>query len=195
MSRDCYQCGKCSAGCPMAERMDLLPNRLIRLVQLDGFCEPDSSKQASSSGSASKVGHSAVNEKLLKATSSQAIWQCVSCQTCTTRCPQSVDCAGIIDALRELSVVWGTTSSALNRTVVFQRVFLDNIRRNGRLDEMELIGLFKMKAFLGDFSVPLLFKDAMLGPQMIPLKKLHLRGEKVRDRGLVSRIFSRCQPS
>ena len=33
--RDCYQCGKCSAGCPMAEHMDLLPNQLVRLVQMD----------------------------------------------------------------------------------------------------------------------------------------------------------------
>ena len=29
-----YQCGKCSAGCPSAEEMDILPNQIIRLVQL-----------------------------------------------------------------------------------------------------------------------------------------------------------------
>ncbi len=27
----CYQCGKCSAGCPMASYMDILPNQMIRL--------------------------------------------------------------------------------------------------------------------------------------------------------------------
>ena len=30
----CYQCGKCSAGCPVADKMDLLPNQLVRLVQM-----------------------------------------------------------------------------------------------------------------------------------------------------------------
>src|SRR3989338_10007435 len=30
----CYQCGKCSAGCPMASHMDVLPNQIIRLAQL-----------------------------------------------------------------------------------------------------------------------------------------------------------------
>jgi Fe-S oxidoreductase len=30
----CYQCGRCSAGCPMAPEMDLLPNQIIRMVQM-----------------------------------------------------------------------------------------------------------------------------------------------------------------
>jgi len=30
----CYQCGKCSAGCPMAAYMDVLPNQMIRMAQL-----------------------------------------------------------------------------------------------------------------------------------------------------------------
>ena len=32
--RDCYQCGKCSAGCPMAEAMDLPPQQIMRLLQM-----------------------------------------------------------------------------------------------------------------------------------------------------------------
>ena len=30
----CNQCGKCSAGCPLVAEMDLLPNQVIRLLQL-----------------------------------------------------------------------------------------------------------------------------------------------------------------
>ena len=30
---DCYQCGKCSAGCPMAEQMDVIPSTIMRMVQ------------------------------------------------------------------------------------------------------------------------------------------------------------------
>ena len=32
--KNCYQCGKCSAGCPIAADMELIPNQVIRLLQL-----------------------------------------------------------------------------------------------------------------------------------------------------------------
>lgn len=163
--RDCYQCGKCSAGCPMAEHMDLMPNQLIRLVQLG---------------------------RVERAMQSAAIWQCVSCMTCSTRCPKSVDCAGIMDALRQLSAEQDKVATAHRRTVLFQRTFLDTIRRNGRLTELDLVREFKTKAFLIDLNLPLLFKDALLGPKMLARGKLHLRGGKVKDRGVVNRIFERC---
>lgn len=164
----CYQCGKCSAGCPMAEHMDLLPNQLVRLVQL---------------------------ERIDRALESEAIWKCVSCVTCSTRCPQSVDCAGVIDVLRHLAVEKGVASEERRRTVLFQEAFLDNIRRNGRLRELELIGVFKTKAFLRDRNVPLLLKDALLAPQLVKRRKLHILGERVQDRGVVQRIFDRCMSS
>jgi heterodisulfide reductase subunit C len=163
--RNCYQCGKCSAGCPLAEQMDLLPHQLMRLVQLGRF------------------------ERALR---SEAIWKCVSCMTCSTRCPKSVDCAGVVDALRQLAVEEGVASEERLRTVVFQQAFLDNIRRNGRLCELELIGVFKTKAFFRDKNIPLLFKDAMLAPQLIKRKKFHPLGERVRDRNVVRRIFEKC---
>ncbi len=161
---DCYQCGKCTAGCPVADRMDLMPNQIIRLVQL---------------------GQSA------KAAASEAIWECVSCQTCTTRCPKSVDCSSVVDMLRQQSIEQAT-AAVQNRTVLFQKAFLNNIRRNGRLNELELVGTFKTSAFLEDLAIPFLFKDAMLAPRMGMRGKLKLNGAKVRDRELVSRIFGRC---
>ena len=163
---DCYQCGKCSAGCPMAEHMDLQPNQLVRLVQIG---------------------------RIDRAVKSEAIWKCVSCQTCSTRCPKSVDCAGMLDALRQLAVERGAASKERVRTVLFQQAFLDNIRRNGRLCEVELIGLFKTKAFFKDGSVPLLMKDAMLAPELMKRKKFHWFGERVKDRGMVRRIFEKCR--
>ena len=71
----CYQCGKCSAGCPMISLMDLLPNQIIRLVQLGQFDDVLNSK---------------------------TIWLCASCFSCTTRCPKGVDLAKIMEALRLL---------------------------------------------------------------------------------------------
>ena len=149
----------------MAAQMDVTPTRLIRLLQLGREAE---------------------------ALRAQSIWQCVSFQTCATRCPNSVNCAGIMDALREISVRQGLTSPAQQRVVIFQKAFLDNIRRNGRLDELELIGQFKLFGFLHDRRLSLLFQDAMLAPELKKRKKFHLRGEKVRDRAVLRRIFAHC---
>lgn len=162
---DCYQCGKCTAGCPVADRMDLPPNQVVRLVQLG---------------------------KLEKAASSDAIWQCVSCQTCTTRCPKSVDCAGVMDSLRQWAVERALSAPARNRTVLFQKAFLRNIRRNGRLHELELVRTFKTSAFFADLDIPFLFKNAMLAPRMAAQGKLKLTGTRVRDREVLGRIFDRC---
>lgn len=164
--RACYQCGKCSAGCPVSDGMDLLPHQLVRLVQLGRW------------------------DRALR---SEAIWQCVSCLTCATRCPKSVDCAGMMDTLRQLCLERGLASPGQQRTIVFQQAFLDNVRRNGRLAELELIAAFKTRSFWNDLSVPLLMKDALLAPKLMRRGKFHLRGEKVKDRQLVERIFQRCQ--
>jgi heterodisulfide reductase subunit C len=161
----CYQCGKCTAGCPVAGEMDVMPNQIMRLIQVDQI------------------------EKALCCT---AIWYCVSCQTCTARCPQSVDIAGALDALRQQCADNPNVSAALKRVFVFQRAFLDNIRKNGRVNEVELIGQFKTLAFLKDFNVPLLMKDALLAPKLMQRGKFHLVGEKVKDRAVVKRIFDKC---
>ena len=162
----CYQCGKCSAGCPMADKMDLLPNRLVRLVQ---------------------------RGNIERAARSKAVWLCVSCLTCAARCPKSVDCAAVMDALRQVAVEEDWVAPAMRRTVLFQQAFLRNIKKHGRLNELSLVRNFKLSAFLHDWSLPLLWKDALLGPQMLKRGKLHLQGQKVRDLGVVERIFARCE--
>lgn len=70
----CNQCGKCSAGCPVAFAMDLLPSQVIRLAQL-GL------------------------EEILNA---NTIWFCASCLTCLSRCPRGVDLPRVMEALRQL---------------------------------------------------------------------------------------------
>ena len=161
----CYQCGKCSAGCPVADKMDLLPNQLVRLVQMG---------------------------RIDRALGAGTLWECVSCMTCSTRCPKSVDCAGIMDALRQLAVEHQMTSPRQQRTIVFQQAFLNNIRHNGRLREVELIRQFKTRAFFKDLNLPLLFKDVLLAPKMLLRGKLHLMGERAQDRDVVGPIFDRC---
>jgi heterodisulfide reductase subunit C len=161
---DCYQCGKCTAGCPVAGRMDRMPNQIVRLVQM-GDIEG--------------------------AMASAAMWECVSCQTCTTRCPKSVDCAGVMDMLRALSAERPSPEQERHHTILFQHAFLKNIRRHGRLNELELVGAFKASVFAKNLAVPFLFKDAMLAPKMARRGKLKLAGGSVRDRAVVGRIFDR----
>ncbi len=69
----CYQCGKCSAGCPIVGHMDILPNQIIRLIQLGA------------------------HEEVLD---SKTIWFCSSCLQCMAQCPKGVDLAKIMDSLR-----------------------------------------------------------------------------------------------
>lgn len=169
---DCYQCGKCTAGCPVAEWMDVMPNRVIRVAQTG--C-PD--------------GLAGGHEEIL---SSAAIWLCVSCQTCSERCPKNVDIAGVMDAYRQLSARGDRVNDRIRRTLVFQRAFLDSVRRNGRLNELGMIWLYKSRAFAADLNIPLLFRDAGLAPRLLSRRKLHVRGGRVRDRDVVRRIFDRC---
>jgi heterodisulfide reductase subunit C len=68
----CNQCGKCSAGCPLAFSMDVLPNQVLRFAQL-GL------------------------EEVLQ---TQTIWTCASCLTCVSRCPKGIDLPRVMEALR-----------------------------------------------------------------------------------------------
>lgn len=117
--KNCYQCGKCSAGCPIAADMELPPNQVMRLLQL-GLADV--------------------------ALRSRTIWLCASCETCTTRCPREVDLAAVMDALRNLALREGVRSP--ERVVpFFNRIFLSLVKRYGRVYEMELIGRFNTGTF------------------------------------------------
>jgi len=72
----CYQCGKCSAGCPFTEEMDLLPNQVIRKVQM---------------------GDGAILQ-------SETPWICASCLSCEVDCPKGNDVPAIMEAIREISL-------------------------------------------------------------------------------------------
>lgn len=164
---DCYQCGKCTAGCPRGDVMDNPPARLMRLSQIG-----------------------AVEE----AARSESIWQCVSCLTCSTRCPKQVNVSGVVDALRQISAEEGITAKRFADVVIFQKEFLKNIRRNGRTNELELVVMYKLNGFLHNFNPFWAVSDAMLGPGMLVRDKLHLKlGSPVKDKALVQRIFEKCE--
>ncbi|MBN1900721.1 4Fe-4S dicluster domain-containing protein [Candidatus Sumerlaeota bacterium] len=71
----CYQCGKCSAGCPMVDFMELLPHQVIRLAQIGKWKEICEANTA---------------------------WICAACLTCSVRCPRGIKIAEVMEALRQV---------------------------------------------------------------------------------------------
>ena len=110
--RNCYQCGKCAAGCPLSAAMDLQPQQILRALQLG-------------------------QTDLIFA--SDTLWLCVSCQTCVTRCPCEVDLPRVMDALRSWAIVHHHAASQ-REVVAFQRTFIKSIELTGRVYEVGLIG-------------------------------------------------------
>ena len=122
--QDCYQCQKCSAGCPVAYAMDILPNQVLRHIQYDH------------------------RDKVL---GSKTIWICASCYSCSVRCPNNIDIAKIMDTLRNIAIRSGIKPGEKD-IPVFHSVFLDKIKSKGRIHELSLILQFKTKTrdFLKD---------------------------------------------
>jgi heterodisulfide reductase subunit C len=113
----CYQCQKCTSGCPVAARADLKPHELVRLVQL---------------GQEGDV------------LASRMIWECTSCQTCFARCPHGVDIAAMNDALRRMSRAAGAVAEGTT-VPTFNDIFLRTIRKRGRMYEMGLMTAYKLR--------------------------------------------------
>ena len=135
----CYQCGKCTAGCPTAYVMDIPPRQVMRGLQLG------------------------LKDDILD---SSTIWLCVSCQTCSVRCPREIDIAKVMEALRLLSLEEGRRP-AQREVETFHRVFVSQITRFGRIYELGLGGVYNL------VSRHLLANVRFL-PALLAKGKLHL---------------------
>ncbi|MDR1246392.1 MAG: 4Fe-4S dicluster domain-containing protein [Clostridiales Family XIII bacterium] len=132
---DCYQCGKCTGGCPMARAMDLKPRGVMRCAQIGSL------------------------ERILK---SNTIWLCTGCHTCVERCPHDVDLPALMEEARYLASDMGYER---RDSKVLNEVFIANLKMFGRNHEMLLAGLYNMIAFkpLQDMSsVPHMLKHGLI---------------------------------
>jgi len=115
---DCYQCGKCSAGCPVAYEMFHPVHAMVRFVQLGRMDE---------------------------ALRSRSQWVCVACETCSTRCPKDVDPARVMTILREMAQEHGTVNANEIDIYDFHQSFLSSVERFGRVYELGLVAFYKLK--------------------------------------------------
>jgi heterodisulfide reductase subunit C len=144
-TRDCYQCGNCSAGCPAAFTFDYTPNQVMRMLQV-GLID--------------------------RVLDSRAIQLCVQCLTCTARCPRNIDIAGIFEDLKTIATAQERDVPEHAKT--FNKSFMGAVARFGQLPELYMMAMFFMgtmnpKMAMGDagLAIPMVIKGKM---QFIPRK-------------------------
>ena len=115
--KDCYQCGKCTAGCPLAESMDLMPREVIRYLQLGAL------------------------DVVLEA---KTPWICAQCVVCSSRCPQNVDICSTMRAVRLASKHAG--KRPLPEADIFDDEFIANVRAHGVSNEQYLAAAYNLKS-------------------------------------------------
>jgi heterodisulfide reductase subunit B2 len=113
----CYQCVKCTSGCPVGEFFDWQPNQIMRAVQL---------------GQEDVALHS------------ETPWLCASCQTCTTRCPQGIDIAAVMEFLTREATA-RKIKSPNPEVVAFNKAFMREVRLWGRSYEPGLMAEYKLR--------------------------------------------------
>lgn len=113
----CYQCRKCTSGCPLAEFMDMTPTQVVHAVRLG------------------------LKDVVLN---SNTYWLCVACGTCTARCPQETGLLKVMDALANIAIREGVTPKE-PAIAEFYKTGLSIIKNFGMMYEAGLAGIVTLK--------------------------------------------------
>lgn len=113
----CYQCVKCTSGCPLVDFFDWQPNQIMRALQLG-------------------------EEEI--ALHAETPWLCAACQTCTTRCPQGLDINAIMEFLTREALAQDIPPP-LTEVKIFNEAFMREVRLWGRAYEVGLMAEMKMR--------------------------------------------------
>jgi heterodisulfide reductase subunit B len=105
---------------------------------------------------------------------SRTPWLCASCQTCTTRCPQGIDVARVMDFLVGEALRRGLPPK-VPEVALFNKVFLRDVDILGRSFELGLIAEMNLRT-----GHP--FKDLDMGLEMFKRGKVRVVPEFVRRR-------------
>ncbi|AAS96877.1 4Fe-4S dicluster domain-containing protein [Nitratidesulfovibrio vulgaris] len=153
----CYQCGNCTAGCPCGFAYDIQVSQIMRNLQ---------------------AGR---KEKVLN---SRSIWLCLSCSSCTTRCPNNIDVARVMDVLRHMARREGRGAERCVTT--FWDAFLASVRKHGRVYELGVVANYVARTGR-------VLTDIDLLPRIAPKGKLSPLPHGIRGRDEIARIFQRFE--
>jgi len=154
----CYQCKKCTSGCPVSKLTKSPPSEIMRRL------------------------HLGVGDELLD---SDIIWMCVSCETCSARCPMGIEVAAVMDALRTLALEKKAAKQEGN-VPLFNRAFLATVKLFGRTYDIAMIAAYK----IGTLK---LMADTEKFPTMLKKGKIALVPPMGADRKAVRRIFKKVK--
>jgi len=113
--------------------------------------------------------------------SCKTIWVCASCYACSTRCPNDIDVAKVMDWLRQSALREGVPP-AEDQIPLFHAAFLDSIRNHGRVHELGMMARYKIKTGK-------LLDDLKIGCRMFSKGKLRLFAPGVRKRREITELF------
>lgn len=113
----CYQCRKCTSGCPLTDFMDYTPTQIIHAVRLG------------------------LKDLVLN---SNTFWYCIACGTCSTRCPLETSLLKVMDALSNIALKEGIKPKAPD-IAKFYQIGLANISSFGRMYDLGVAGMLKLQ--------------------------------------------------
>lgn len=157
----CYQCAKCSAGCPVSEEMDKYPHQIIHLVSLG------------------------LEDQILD---KDTIWICANCYACAVKCPNDINITSIMNELKEKAVAKGIKPK-YPEIYQFHKSFANDVFNRGRAHEMKIMIEYNLrikKPFKNAGLAPKMFmknKLQIMPPKTIPgfkkwIKQVSERNEK-----------------
>jgi len=155
----CMQCGICAGSCPVSHEMDYTPRELVRMVQLG------------------------LKKEVL---SSNTIWICTSCFSCSVRCPRGIHPTELMETLKPIAIAEGI----INKNAKFDNVFSSVIKNNGRASEFLLISRYSM-------TEPGMIKQLPFGLAMMTKGKLPLsidRMENTRELDAIFKLGEKREP-
>ena len=147
LALQCYQCGTCSGSCPVFEDMEYGPRRIVNMIQ------------------------AGMEEEVL---SSKDMWRCVSCYSCSNRCPRGIEITDLMADLRRLAIEKGYVH---DKEAQFGQAFAETVQTHGRLYEPELLARYYARVL----DIPNLISMVPVGIKMLLKGKLPLLPENIED--------------
>ncbi len=145
----CWQCGSCTNSCTVhAENPDFNPRYWIYLIRMG------------------------MEDELLR--DKDIIWQCVSCNKCTTICPRDVVPEGVMKATAHWLELKGHTKPSYS--TIFDDVFTDQVIKHGKIEDSEVLKDFLKKSgqpLLQDWIIQMV-RNMIKGLPVIQLMKMGL---------------------